>query len=466
MNAVLKCTFCGREKDPFPPASKCDVCGGILDYVYDYSEAKLTYSDMQGIWRYYNVFPKISKENIVSMGEGGTPLRSARRLASFVNMERVFLKDETTNPTGSYRDRAASLIVSNALDSGAKKLVCASYGNFGASAAAYCARAGIECTIITPRRVNIGKLAQMYIYGGRIIRSGETIDDAIVEAEKAADGCYQATPELNPLSVEAQKTISYEVLEACKEVDLIIVPTGTGNTAYSIWKGVKECLVFGIADAAPRIVLVQPDGCATLFSEEGKVKLRRIEKPASAASPLISLNPVYGWLAARAVEESGGFVVNVTDREILEAEKLLAKSEGIFSEPASAASIACLRKAREEGLIDRSEVAICLITASGLKDPYVVEALAGNEKVGVRPRGGFKTKLEILRFLEIGDSYGYEIWKAIGKRLSIQAVYQHLDDLQQKGLVEVYYKEKRKYFRLTQKGRRVVEALDEISSLL
>ncbi|MBS7288627.1 MAG: helix-turn-helix transcriptional regulator, partial [Candidatus Freyarchaeota archaeon] len=139
---------------------------------------------------------------------------------------------------------------------------------------------------------------------------------------------------------------------------------------------------------------------------------------------------------------------------------------GVFSEPASAASVACLKRIREEGLVDRSEVVVCLITASGLKEPYIIEALAGGEKRGVKSRGGFKTKFEILRFLEVGESYGYEIWKSIGKRLSIQAVYQHLDDLQQRGIVEEYYKGRRKYFRLTQKGRRVLKALEEISLIL
>lgn len=466
MDVVLKCTSCGQEKKPFPPVAKCDKCGGILDYVYDYWEGGSLYSDRRGMWRYRPILPPINERNIVSMGEGGTPLRRAEGLAEVMGGGKVFLKDETANPTNSYRDRAASLIVSNALDFGAKKLICASYGNFGASAAAYCARAKIKCTIITPRDVNVGKLAQMYIYGGHIVRNGDTIDEAIAEAERTADGYYQATPELNPLSVEAQKTISHEILEACKEVDLVIVPTGTGNTAYSIWKGVKECLTLGVVSQAPRMVLVQPDGCATLFSEGGRVKIRRVENPTTAASPLVALMPAYGWLAARAVEESGGFVVNVTDREIIEAEKVLAKTEGVFSEPASAASVACLKKIREEGLVDKSEVAVCLITASGLKDPYVIEALAGGERRGVKSRGGFKTKFEILRFLEAGDSYGYEIWKSIGKRLSIQAVYQHLDELQQRGIVEEYYKGRRRYFRLTEKGKRVLEALEEISLIL
>ncbi|MBS7248526.1 MAG: pyridoxal-phosphate dependent enzyme [Candidatus Jordarchaeales archaeon] len=463
MNVDLRCTLCGSEKKPFPPVARCDKCGGILDYVYDYLEIKLPYSDRRGMWRYRPILPPISEENIVSMGEGGTPLREAKELAEAMGGGKVLLKDETANPTNSYRDRAASLIVSNALDVGAKKLICASYGNFGASAAAYCAKAKIKCTIITPRNVNVSKLAQMYIYGGHIVRSGDVIDDAIAEAERAADGYYQATPELNPLSVEAQKTISHEVLEACRNVDVIIVPTGTGNTAYSIWKGVKECLTLGVVDHIPRMVLVQPDGCATLINEGGKVRVRRVEKPATAASPLVSLMPAYGLLAARAVEESGGFIVTVTDREIIEAEKLLAKAEGIFSEPASAASVACLRKMKDEGFIDHSEVAVCLITASGLKDPYIIDALADGGRRGVKSRGGFKTKFEILRFLEIGESYGYEIWKSIGKRLSIQAVYQHLGELQERGLIEEYYRGRRKYFKLTQRGRRVLRALEEVS---
>ncbi len=465
MEVILKCTSCGNEKPIFPPISRCDKCGGILDYTYDYGKvSKLC--DEKGIWKYRPLFPPVSDSSIVSMGEGDTPLRKARELARVLGGGEVLLKDEATNPTNSYRDRAASLIVSNALDAGAREIICASYGNFGASAAAYCAKAKIKCTIVTPREINVGKLAQMYIYGGRVLRYGEIIDEAIAEAERFSGDYYQATPELNPLSVEGQKTISHEIMEARKDVDIIIVPTGTGNTAYSVWKGVKECLALGIIDEPPRLVLVQPEGCPTLVNDDGRVKVRRVEKALTMASPLVSLMPAYGELAARAVEESGGFVVTVSDREILDAERMLAKMEGVFSEPASAASVACFKKMRETGMVNGSEVIVCLITASGLKDPYIIEALADSRGRRVKARGGFKTKFEILRFLEIGESYGYEIWKALGGRLSIQAVYQHLDELKEKGLIEEDCRGRRKYFRLTRKGERVLRALEELSLIL
>jgi len=450
----------------FPPVARCDICGGILDYTYNYEELPSPYDKGKGLWRYRRIFPPVSDKCIVSMGEGGTPLREARELAHRIGGRHIYLKDESVNPTSSYRDRAASLIVSNALDLGAKTIVCASHGNFGAAAAAYCAKVKMGCTIVTPKEVNVGKLAQMHIYGGKILRNGDTIDEAIVEAEKMGAKSYQATPELNPLSVEAQKTISHEIFEKVKGVDWVIVPTGTGNTAYSIWKGVKECLALSLIEDPPGMVLAQAEGCATLISEEGKIEVRKVKNPKTIALGLLVARHAYGGLAVQAVRESGGKVVTVTDEEIITAERILAKAEGIFSEPASAASVACFKKLLDYGEINPSETVVCLITASGLKDPYVIDALANGAKRGVRSRGGFKTKLEILRFLEVEESYGYEIWKALGKRLSIQAVYQHLEDLLARGLIEEITGKRRKYFKLTRKGERILRALEELSLLL
>ena len=187
-------------------------------------------------------------KHMVSLGEGTTPLHKAERLAKAVGLKDLYLKDETRNPTSSYRDRAAAFLTSNAIDQGFEALVCASNGNMGASLAAYSAKAGLICHVLVPKVVDVGKLAQMIAYDAVIEESGDIVDDSIRKAADLAKetGWYQATAELNPLVVEAQKTISYEINEQFAVPDWVIVPMGSGGTIYSLWKGFKELNSWGL----------------------------------------------------------------------------------------------------------------------------------------------------------------------------------------------------------------------------
>nr|MDO8079704.1 threonine synthase [Candidatus Freyarchaeota archaeon] len=469
----LKCTGCDSEYDPYPIQAVCKKCGSLLQYRYPYERIGKSFEGT-GFWRYASLLPPVSKDNIVTLGEGGTPLRRAKNLSKKLGVKNLLLKDETTNPTNSFRDRAATLMISNALDLGYKKVICASNGNMGASIAAYSAKAGIKSTIIVPKRVDLGKLAQMHIYDAEIIEKGEIVDEAILEAEKRVNGNYQATPELNPLTIEAQKTISFEIFEQHGVPDWLIVPTGSGSTTYSIWKGFQELSALDLIKKEPRIVVVQPSGCAPI-TEAYKLNqdIATVEKPETRALALLVANPAYGKLALQAVRESNGTSIAVPDEQTLEAERLLAKSEGIFVEPASATTIASLQTLVNQGKISESETVVCLITATGLKAPYVLEALTKEESelrretLRLRARGwDISTKLKILRLLDLGESYGYEIWKATDKKISIQAVYQHLDKMEQKELVDSFTKERRRYFTITKKGKRVLQALEELIALL
>ncbi len=471
--SFLKCIGCGAEYDSYPIRTVCNKCGSLLQYTYLYEEIGKSFEGA-GFWRYASLLPPVSKESIVSLGEGGTPLRRAKNLSKKLGVKNLFLKDETMNPTNSFRDRAATLMISNALDLGYKKVICASNGNLGASIAAYSANAGIKSTIIVPKRVDLGKLAQMHIYDAEIIQKGEIVDEAIIEAEKLVNGNYQATPELNPLTLEAQKTISLEIFEQYGVPDWLLVPTGSGSTAYSLWKGFQELRALDLIKKEPRIVIVQPVSCAPITEAyKGNKDIVAVKKPETRALALLVANPAYGKLALQAVRESNGTSIAVPDEQTLEAERLLAKSEGIFVEPASATAIASLQTLLSQGEISESETVVCLLTATGLKAPYVLEALAKDrldsrrETLGLRARGwDISTKLKILRLLDLGDSYGYEIWKATDKKISIQAVYQHLEDMERKNLVQSFTKERRRYFTITEKGKRVLQALEELIVLL
>ncbi len=463
--AMLQCTKCSSIFEPFPPKSKCEKCGGILEYVYELKSFK--FEGEFGFWRYRSLLPEV--KNIISLGEGGTPLHKAQRLAREVGLEALNLKDETRNPTSSFRDRCAALMVSNAVDLNYDVIVCASNGNLGASLAAYCAKIGLSCQVIVPELMDMGKLAQMIIYDAIIEEHGRTVDESIKRAESLAAemGWYQATAELNPLTIEAQKTIAYEVVEQLGTPEWFIVPMGSGGTIYSIWKGFKEMLSFGMIDSLPKMVGVQPQGCAPIVKAylEKKFKPVTVLKPFTRALGVLVGSPLYGRLALKAINISGGTAVSVEDNEILEAEQNIAKFEGIFAEPSSSATIAALKKLVKEGIIDRKEKVVCLITGSGLKTTDVLQALTKRRKTALL---GFdlSTKEKILRILSQGDTYGYDLWKKLGKIMTRTAIYQHLSNLHEKGLVTSYEKGGRKYVKITRRGRRFLKAVDELKTFL
>ncbi|MEM3641724.1 MAG: pyridoxal-phosphate dependent enzyme, partial [Candidatus Bathyarchaeia archaeon] len=261
---VLKCIKCGAEFPLHPSQGTCKKCGGTLEYEQGKPKSgEVKFHGQLCFWRYRSLLPPV--KNAISLGEGGTPLHKADRLAENIGLAKLYLKDETRNPTNSYRDRAAALLTSNAIDLKYDAVVCASNGNLGASIAAYSAKAGLVSHVIVPKLVDVGKLAQMLVYDAVIEEFGETVDDSICRAKVLAEesGWYQATAELNPLAVEAQKTVAYEVCEQFGVPDWFIVPMGIGGTIYSLWKGFKELENLGKTKTLPKMVGVQPEGCAS-----------------------------------------------------------------------------------------------------------------------------------------------------------------------------------------------------------
>jgi threonine synthase len=464
----LQCSRCSEVFESFPSRSRCQKCGGLLEYTYDLERLKeVKLAGSLSFWRYKPLLPETKKA--VTMGEGGTPLHKAERLANKIGLKALFLKDETQNPTNSFRDRCATLMVSNALDLGHEFLVCASNGNLGASLAAYCAKSGLVCHVIVPKTVDMGKLAQMLIYDAIIEEHGETVDESIERAETLAKetGWYQAAAELNPLTIEAQKTIAYEIVEQFGVPDWLITPMGSGGTLYSVWKGFKEMQALGMADETPKMVGVQAHGCSPIVDAYLKNKLEplAISKPSTHALGILVGNPLNGAWALKAIKESGGLAVSVQDPEILTAEQEIARLEGIFAEPSSSAAIAALKKLMDQGIIGKRDNVVCLITGSGLKATDVLQALAKKRKTAIVGLE-LSTKEKILRILSRGDAYGYDLWKKLGKTMTRAAVYQHLNALSKRGLIAAYKREGRKYFKITKRGRRVLNAIQELKVLL
>ena len=466
---TLECIDCGSKFSLAPLLKgRCEKCGGLLEYKIVLPKyGRVKFSGQRGFWRYKPLLPQV--KNKVSLGEGGTPLHKAERLARDLGLRKLFLKDETRNPPNSFRDRAAALMTSHALDLKYDTLVCATNGNLGASLSAYCAKAGLNCHIIVPKLVDVGKLAQMLVYDAVIEEYGNIVDEAIVKAEALAKemNWYQATAELNPLVIEAQKTISYEIFEQLGVPDWFIASMGSGGTIYSVWKGFKELKQLGIADSLPKMVGVQPEGSASIIKTilEDRSKIAEVSKPSTHALAVLVSKPLQGKLAIKAIKESNGMALTVSDAEIFAAELQIAKLEGMFAEPASSATIAALKKLVETEKIRSEDSVVCLITGSGLKATDVLQSLTKKQKTA-----GFglelSTKEKILRVLNKKDTYGYDLWKRLGKTMTRGAIYQHLNELSKRGLIVSYKKDRKKFFKITQRGKRVLRAIDDLKLLL
>lgn len=418
-------------------------------------------------WRYRPVMPRVDKP--VSLGEGGTLLWEAKRLGENLGLGNLILKDETRNPTNSFKDRSASIIISDAVGKGFDSVVCASNGNHGASLAAYSAKEDITCHLIVPSDLDLGKLAQMIAYDAEIDEASSDIEEAIERAFNLSEkmGWYQATTELNPLSIEALKTISYEVWEQGDIPDWIIVAMGSGVTIHSIWNGFKELEEVGLVEEKPGLIGVQAEGCSpiTRAFKLGEAEPVELERTNTVAMAIKVSRPIFGVAALKDIEESDGISVSITDEEMLGFEREIARTEGMFVEPASAATVACLPKLLEVGVIDPSDSVLSLITSSGLKTNDIIKSLNRRRKslgLGVK----LATKERLLKTISRKRTYGYALWKGLGRKMTLGAVYQHLSDLEERDLVTSHAEGKRRYLEITEKGRKVLAALDELRELI
>jgi threonine synthase len=315
------------------------------------------------IERYRDRLPFARGDPVVTLGEGSTPLVLAQRISERVGAE-VHLKLEGTNPTGSFKDRGMTCAVSAAVREGAQAVICASTGNTAASAAAYAAKAGLRGAVIVPDgKIATGKLAQALIHGARVISMRGNFDTALeLVRELAKRHPISLVNSVNEFRLEGQKTAAFELLEDLGgRIDAVCIPVGNAGNISAYWKGFVE------AGAAPRMFGFQAAGAAPLVTG------RRVEEPETIASAIRIGNPARWEQAIDAMRASRGAIRAVTDEEILAAYRLLAASEGIFCEPASAASVAGLLKYGPDG----AEVVVCVLTGHGLKDPDVALEAVG-----------------------------------------------------------------------------------------
>jgi threonine synthase len=317
------------------------------------------------IEEYRGRLPVDATTPVVTLLEGNTPLVPAPRLSERTGCD-VFLKCEGLNPTGSFKDRGMTMAMSRAVADGAKVVVCASTGNTSASAAAYATRAGLICAVLIPEgHVALGKLAQALIHGARTLQIRGNFDTALglVRELGTRDG-VQIVNSINPYRIEGQKTAAFEIVDVLGDAPHVhCMPVGNAGNITAYWKGYREYATDGIASRLPRMIGWQAAGAAPLVIGEP------VPFPETLATAIRIGNPASwdGAIAAR--DESGGHIGAVTDAQIVDAYKMLAATEGVFVEPASAASVAGLLVAGESGLVERGERVVCTVTGHGLKDP-------------------------------------------------------------------------------------------------
>jgi threonine synthase len=329
------------------------------------------------IERYREFLPVSPATPIISLGEGNTPLIYSPRLSERVGRDcEVFVKNEGVNPTGSFKDRGMTVAVSKAVERGTNALICASTGNTSASAAAYAARAGISCVVILPAgKIATGKLLQAFVYGAKIVAIDGNFDDALrIVRELAQTGDFTIVNSINPDRIAGQKTAAFEIVDELGDApDFHLLPVGNAGNITAYWTGYREYLAQERSTNLPSMIGFQAAGAAPIFYD------RTIDNPDTIASAIRIGNPASWQQARAAIVESRGAIDVVSDDEILAAQSWLAQHEGVFVEPASAASIAGLFKCCDsrdaaysfQEIREASRI-VCTVTGHGLKDPEVI----------------------------------------------------------------------------------------------
>ena len=322
------------------------------------------------IYRYREFLPVTDSTPVVTLHEGNTPLIRARNLVKNAGLDiDVWFKFEGLNPTGSFKDRGMSMAISKAMEERAKAVICASTGNTSAAAAAYAARAGIKAFVIIPEgKIALGKLSQALIHDSVVFQVSGNFDTALSLVRKLVE-LYPMTlvNSINPFRIEGQKTAAFEICDQLGNApDFHLLPVGNAGNITACWRGYREYKDAGIISALPIMLGFQAEGASPI------VKGHPVERPETVATAIRIGNPA-SWKAALAArDESGGLIESVTDDEILSAYRLIASSEGIFCEPASAAPVAGLLKLNRKGYFKKGQTAVCTLTGHGLKDPDTV----------------------------------------------------------------------------------------------
>lgn len=364
----------------------CEACFGPLEVAFDLDAlaSKVTRSAIEArapnLWRYRELLPIQDDASIVDLQAGFTPLRRAENLAKELGLRHVYLKDDTVNPTYSFKDRPVAVAVSKCREWGLGGVGCASTGNLAAATAAAAAKAHLPCYVFVPGRLDPAKLLMPRVYGAKVVPIDGTYDDANRVALLTADLLDWGFVNINvrPYYAEGSKTLGYE---ACEQLgweapDVELVPLGSGLLLTSIQKGLQEFFRLGLVkEHAVRICGAQPIGCAPIANAflKGREEVEPVEKPTSMVESLAIGDPASGYEALRIIRKTGGFADAPSDAEVLRAQVLLARTEGVYAEPAGGTVVAALKRAAADGRIGRDERVVVNITGNGLKTPHVLQ---------------------------------------------------------------------------------------------
>jgi threonine synthase len=376
----LECTRCGRALDADTLQSLCPEDGGVLYARYDLARARRALdraavaARAPGLWRIPELMPVRDSANIVTLGEGGTPLLPAPRLGARLGFDRLSIKEEGVNPTGSFKARGLAAAVSRAKELGARALTIPTAGNAGAALAAYGARAGLTVNIFMPADTPRLFQKEVRAYGATLHLVDGLIDTAGAQARAhaAATGAFDVSTLKEPYRCEGKKTMGYELAQAFgwELPDVIIYPTGGGTGIVGMWKAFEELEALGwIGAVRPRMISVQAEGCAPIARAyaEGAERARPWEQSATYASGIRVPAAVGDYLILRAVRESGGSALAVTEEEIAEGARQITTQEGVFAAPEGGATLAALLRLRASGAVGADERIVLFNTGSGLK---------------------------------------------------------------------------------------------------
>jgi threonine synthase len=408
-SAYLQCIeeSCQRRQDPKKEGFACTFCGGLLEVRYEFPpfdprqlrqawhQRRLSGEpiDRSGVWRFRELIPFIEPgARIISLSEGSTPLVGTRRTGWWAGPVHLTIKHQGTNPTGSFKDLGMTACITRASQRGVRLVACASTGNTSASMAAYAARAGMKALLFVPyRQISAAKLAQALDYGALVVEVGDTFDEAFrLLREIAPELELYLVNSVNPFRIEGQKTIVAEMLEqrAWRPPDYIVVPGGNLGNCSAIGKGLRELKELGFIEKVPRVVVIQAAGANPFYRmlAEGAAELTPVENPNTQATAIRIGHPANWKKARRVLEWTDGFSECVADEEIFEAKRMLAE-DGVGCEPASAATVAGVRKLVRAGKIEWHADIVCVLTGTQLKDTdYIMRHRSATEETRQRLR--------------------------------------------------------------------------------
>ena len=376
----LECSFCHREYEARGLHNVCTECGKPLLVRYDlkriakFVSRQALYARRADMWRYRELLPVRREDNIVTLGEGWTPLIHTKALGAALGVKELFVKDESLNPTQSFKARGMSVAVSMAKELGVKKLAAPSAGNAGAALAAYCAHAGLGAYLFMPRDTPRANVIECEVMGAHVTLMDGLITDcgAEVARRKETEGWFEVSTLKEPYRVEGKKTLGYEIAEQSSWTlpDAIIYPTGGGTGLVGMWKAFNELEQLGwISEKRPRMITVQAAGCAPIVRafEAGSRFAAEVENAATLAAGLRVPKAIGDFLILDAIRESGGTAITVTDDELIEGARELARTEGIFAAPEGGACVPALRKLLARGDVKPDERVVLFNTGSGIK---------------------------------------------------------------------------------------------------